>query len=217
MNPSVNYNNGQDEEADAVLTAFVQAQAAPSGASLPEWAARYPSQARDLARLASQAWTGEERETAVSDSAARYRSIGLAALRTYRAEPKTAEVVTFSASAAPMTGLLAAAESAGRGADDVASLLELPSALFWKLHRRLIAPDSVPRALIASLADAVGRTTDEVAAYLRMPPQMAAGASFRSDDTPSVGQQESFEEALQTDPEATDASRRRWLRGGDAG
>ena len=214
MNSSVNYNNGQDEETDAVLTAFVQAQAAPSGASLPEWAARYPSQARDLARLASQAWTGEEREAVASDSAARFCSIGLTALRAYRAEPKIAEVITFSASAVPMTSLLAATETAGKDADTVASLLDLPSALFWKLHRRLIAPDSVPRALVASLAEAVNRTTDEIAAYLRMPPQMAAGASFRSDDAPSVGQQESFEDALETEREATDASRHRWLRGG---
>ncbi len=212
MNPSVNYNN-QDEEADAVLTAFVQAQSAPSGASLSEWTARYPSQARDLARLAVQAWTGEEQGTAAPDTAARYRSIGLATLRTYRVEPKSAEVITFSASVAPVTSLLAAAEAAGKDADDVASLLDLPSALFWKLHRRLIAPDSVPRALVASLAEAVNRTADEIAAYLRMPPQMATGASFRSDDAPSVGQQESFAVALQTEPEATDAARRRWLRG----
>jgi hypothetical protein len=215
MNSSVNYNNRQDEETDAVLTAFVQAQAAPSGADLSEWTARYPSQARDLARLAAQAWTGEERETAAPDSTARCRAIGLAALRTFRAEPKTAQVITFSASAAPVSSLLAAAEAAGKEADEVASLLDLPSALFWKLHRRLIAPDSVPRALVASLAEAVNRTTDEIAAYLRMPPQMATGASFRSDDAPSLGQQESFADALQTEPEATDASRRRWLRGAE--
>lgn len=212
MNPSANYIT-QDEEPDAVLTAF--AQAAPNGAKLSEWTARYPAQARDLARLAAQVWAGEDREPAVPETAARYRSLGLAALRAYRPEPKPAEVFTFSAS--PITSLLAAAEAAGKGAEGVAASLDLPSALFWKLHRRLIAPDSIPRSFITALADTVNRTVDEVAIYLRMPPQMAAGASFRSDDTPSVGPQESFEEALQTEPEATDAPYRRWLRDSDAG
>ncbi len=208
MNPSVNYIL-QDEESDAVLTAFAQAQAASGGAKLSEWTARYPDQARDLARLAAQTWAGEE-STAAGDNAARCRSIALAALRACRPEPKPAPVITFSAG--PMTSLLAAAESAGKEADDIASLLDLPSALFWKLHRRLIAPDSVPRSLITALADSINRTADEVAAYLRMPPQMAAGASFRSDDAPSVGQQESFEDALKAEIEVTDAQQRRWLR-----
>lgn len=214
MNPSVNYIL-QDEESDAVLTAFAQAQSTPNGAKLSEWTARHPAQARELARLAAEAWAGEDREVVLPDQAARCKSIALAALRACRPEPKRAEVFTFSA--APMTSLLAAAEAAGKDADSVASLLDLPAALFWKLHRRLIAPDSVPRSLVSALAETVNRTVDDVASYLRMPPQLAAGASFRSDDAPSVGQQESFEEALRTEPEMTEASYRRWLRDGDAG
>ena len=215
MNPSVNYNL-QDEESDAVLTAFAQAQSTPEGVKLSEWTARYPAQARDLARLAAQAWAGEERgeSAAIADNASRYRSLALTAPRACRPEPKPANVITFSGG--PMSSLLVAAEAAGKDAADIASLLDLPSALFWKLHRRLIAPDSVPRTLITALADAVNRTADEVAAYLRMPPQLATGASFRSDDAPCVGQQESFEEALKTEPDVTDAQQRRWLRDGSA-
>ncbi len=209
MNPSANYNL-QDDESDAVLTAFAQAKDAQSGAKLSEWTARYPAQAKDLARLASQAWAGEEQEAAAPDIAARYRGIGLTALRACRPEPKPAEVFTFSA--APMASLLAAAQAAGKEADDVAAVLGLPSALFWKLHRRLIAPDSIPHTLIAGLAASVNRTLDEVAAYLRMPPQMAVGASFRSDSAPHIGAQESFAEALNAEVEATEAQRNRWLR-----
>lgn len=220
MNPSVDYmnhTNVQDEETDAVLTAFAQAQAMPGGAALGEWTARHPAQARDFARLAAQAWAGREIEAPAPSVASHYQSIGLAALRAYRPEPKPAEVITFSANMAPITSLLAVAEGAGKDADSIASLLDLPSALFWKLHRRLIAPDSVPQTVIASLANAVNRTVDDVASYLRMPPQLAAGASFRSDDTPSAGQQESFEDALQNEPDLTEAQRSRWLRDGDAG
>ena len=210
MNPSADYNL-QDDESDAVLTAFAQAQAAQGGAALSEWTARYPAQAKDLARLASEAWAGDEREVSAPDTAARYRAIGMTALRACRPEPKTAPVFTFSA--APMASLLAAAQAVGKEADDVAAALNLPSAIFWKLHRRLIAPDSIPRTLIAGLAESVNRTLDEVAAYLRMPPQMAAGASFRSDSAPHLGAQESFADALSAEPEATDAQRNRWLTG----
>ena len=208
MNPSADYNL-QDDESDAVLTAF--AQAGQSGATLSEWTARYPAQAKDLARLASQAWAGDEQESVVAESATHYRAIGMTALRACRPEPKIAEVFTFSASP-PIASLLAAAQAVGKEADDVARALDLPSAIFWKLHRRLIAPDSIPRTLIASLAASVNRTLDDVAAYLRMPPQMAAGASFRSDSAPSVGAQESFDQALKAEPDATEAQRSRWLR-----
>jgi hypothetical protein len=214
MNPSVNYNNLQDEESDAVLTAFVQAQAAPEGATLSEWTARYPAQARDLARLAAQTWAGETHESPVPETAARFQSIGLATLRAFRPEPKPATVIAFSTS--PITSLLSAAEATGQDAEDVASVLDLPSALFWKLHRRLIAPDSVPRSLVNALAETINRTVDDVVAYLRMPPQMAAGASFRSDDAPSVGEQESFADALKVEPEMTDAQYRRWVIDSDA-
>ncbi|MBC8102436.1 MAG: hypothetical protein H7Z41_07590 [Cytophagales bacterium] len=212
MNPSAE-NYLQDADRDAVLTAFTQERTLTGGAAaLSEWMERYPDQARDLARLAAQTWAGEDHEPAAPETEARFRSIGLAALRACRPEPKRAEVITFST--APMTSLLAAAKAAGGNADTVASALDLPIALFWKLHRRLIAPDSLPLALTTLLADAVHRTLDEVTAYLRMPPQIAAGASFRSDDAPKVGEPESFESALQAEPEVTDAQRARWLSGG---
>lgn len=208
-------DNLRDDETDAVLTDFVRAQSAPGGTDLSAWMARYPAQAREIARLAANGWAGEASAPAATEAAAtRMRGIGLAALRACRTEPTSAaEAFAFSASAtaAPMTSLLAAAKAAGLGADGVAGALDLPVALFWKLHRRLIAPDSLPRALVESLADAVNRTLDEVAAYLRMPPQLAAGASYRSDDAPTVGAQESFADALNAEPDATAAQRRRWL------
>jgi len=190
--------------ADAVLAAFAQATEAPGGAKLADWIARHPGHAGDLARLAADRWAGDTMPASAA-TAARMQSIGMAALRACRPAPVRA------AAAAPMTSLLATVKAAGLTADTLSAKLDLPVALFWKLHRRLIAADSVPRALVADLADTVNRTLDEMAAYLRMPPQLAAGASYRSDDAPEVGAQETFAEALQSEPEATDAQRRRWL------
>jgi hypothetical protein len=141
--------------------------------------------------------------TAAPPAQSRFQAIGLAALAAHRPDLRPA--------ATPLTSLLAAVKAAGLTPDEAAQKLDLPVALFWKLHRRLLAPDSVPRALIAALADVVDRTREDIAAFLRMPPQLAAGASYRADAAPVVGAQEAFADALNTEPEATPEQRRRWL------
>jgi hypothetical protein len=189
---------------DEVLTAFARTD----GANLTEWMNRYPAQARELARFAAERWSGEEKTPAKPEAVARIREIGLASLQARR--NAAAEVVTFSAGGA-LTNLVAAATAKGLDAEAVAAKLQVPYALFFKLHRRLIAAESVPASFVRSLADAIGRTADEVSAYLRQPPTLAAGASYRADDTPTVGAQEDFAAALRSDPEATDAQISRWL------
>jgi len=199
-------DNLRDDEAsaDAVLSAFAQAIETPGGAKLADWIARHPSHARDLTRLAADRWAGDPLPASAA-TAARMQQIGLAALRACRPAPVPVAATT------PLTSLLAAVKAAGLTADTLSAKLDLPVALFWKLHRRLIAADSVPRSLTTALAEAVNRTRDEITAYLQMPPQLAAGASYRSDDAPEVGAQETFAEALRSEPEATDAQRRLWL------
>ena len=193
-----------ENDVDAVLIAFLEAG---PGASLSEWAQRHPAAARDLARLASDRWIGEGGAAVDAGGAeARVRDIGLSV---FRAAQRTRQ----TAAAAPLTSLLAAARARGLTADTLAARLDLPVACFWKLHRRLFAPASVPRGLVAALSEALGRAADEVAAYLRQPPTLATGASYRSDDTPHVGEQEDFGASLRDDPSATPSQRARWLSG----
>jgi hypothetical protein len=192
--------NINESDRDEALIAFAQA----GGKDLAEWSRRYPALAGDFARYAAERWVGADK-AAPSDvtAVAHIRQIGLETMR--RLRPATATV------AAPLTSLLAAATARGLDAEAVAATLDVPYALFFKLHRRLIAPDSVPAKFVASLAETVGRTADEIAGYLRQPPALAAAASYRADDTPTVGAQESFADALRADPEATDAQQVRWL------
>jgi hypothetical protein len=197
METAMSYEN----DLDAVLIAFVEAG---PGASLSDWMQRHPAAARDLARLASERWTGENKLPDDAGADARVRDIGLSVFRAARRAPQAA---------APLTSLLAAARARGLTADTLSARLDLPVTCFWKLHRRLFAPDSVPRGLVAALAGALDRAADEMAAYLRQPPILAAGASYRSDDTPRVGEQEDFAAALRDDPNATPAQRARWLSG----
>jgi hypothetical protein len=91
-----------------------------------------------------------------------------------------------------------------------AEKLDISHALFFKLHRRLIAPDSVPARFVQSLAESLERSAEEVRAYLAQPPTLAQGAAYRSDGRPQVGKQETFAEALASDTEMTDAQRAKW-------
>jgi len=197
METTVNKN---ESDRDEVLVAFAQA----GGSDLAEWSRRYPAFAGDFARYAAERWVGEGKSASADAAAiAHVRQIGLETLRRLRPAAATA--------AAPLTSLLAAATARGLDAEAVAAMLDVPYALFFKLHRRLISPDSVPAKFIAALAETVGRTADEIASYLRQPPALAAAASYRADDTPTIGAQESFADALRADPEATDAQQVRWL------
>lgn len=182
-------------DADAILTEF----AATPEATLAEWTARYPALARDLARLAENRWAGAP--AASETAAARVQAIGLQMLAERRA-----------AQSAPLTSLAAAARTRGWEDETLAAALAIPVGLFWKLQRRLIAPESLPRTLVDRLAVSLGRAADEVTAYLRQPPTLAAGASYRADTAPSLVREgrESFAEALAADPDTTDAMRQAW-------
>jgi hypothetical protein len=196
MNTTVNVNESDRDEA---LVAFAQA----GGKDLAEWSRRYPAFAGDLARYAAERWAAAESAPADAAAVAHVRQLGLEAVRRLRA--------AAPATAPALTSLLAAATARGLDAEAVAAKLDVPYALFFKLHRRLIAPDSVPAKFIAALAETVGRTADEISSYLRQPATLAVGASYRADDAPTVGVQESFADALKADPEATEAQQARWL------
>jgi hypothetical protein len=190
-------DNGVMGEADrdAVLIAFMEAGA---NAPLGEWIGRYPAHSADLARAAAARWAGEPVGVpALSGDAlatAHIRTLGREAFAALRPAPR-------------LTSLLETARARGIGPQTVAARLSVPYGLFIKLHRRLIAPDTIPATLIRNLAESLERSVDDIAAYLRQPPTLALGASYRADSAPKTGAQESFADALDADPEATDAQR----------
>lgn len=210
-----------EADCDETLMAFAFAQTggATTGTETADWISRHPAQARDIALYAADQWAGKmdvgkaENFSMQADAqTATLAACGMDVLRRMRPQMAPAPVVVAApVMVRPLVSLLAAAQARGLDADDAAALLEIPQPLFVKLHRRLIALESIPRNFVNTMADALGRTADEISAYLRQPPTLAAGASFRADDAPAVGAQESFADALRTDPEATASQRERWL------
>lgn len=202
---------------DEILVAFSEAlEVSATPATVRDWMARYPAQAKNIARYAAgrlrpggfgQPVFGDASVANAPVSAARLRQIAQAVISSRRA----ATSVAFSGS--PLRSLLDAARERGLEAEQVAARLDVPFGVFVKLHRRLVAPASVPANLCKRLAETIGRTLDEVNAYLAAPPTLATGASYRADSTPTVGEQESFTDALRSDPEVTTAQTEKWLTG----
>lgn len=196
---TTNPTHDDDTAIDAILIAF--ADAGPS-ADLADWTRRHPEHARVLVRFAAHRFAAAAMPSNDPAAAARVRDIGRSVLAAIRPAPVP-----------PLTSLVLAAKARGLSADALAVVLDLPVGCFWKLHRRLFAPDSLPATLLSALAQALARTESDVAAYLRQPPTLAQGASYKAASAPSVGRQEDFARALAQDPDLTDAARARWLVG----
>ncbi len=179
-----------EEMSDIVLTEF----ASEPNARVSDWATRYPAQAREFAYLAA-----DRAFPAPSADSGHAQSIGMSVLREKR--------VAYSA--AVFASLKSVAEAKGHTAESLATALKLPLGLFWKLHRRLVSFETIPQVLLSQLAEKLDRSVDELARYLRQPPQLAAGASYRSDSAPQATQ-ESFTSALTNDPDTTDEMRQSW-------
>lgn len=207
---TIDYTRNPASDPDEILTAFAGAGAS---ADLADWMRRYPALRGDLAHAAAARWAGESVPSGAAGSpdeaasTARVRAIGRETLLAFRAG--------WSPTVAPaaLAGLVSAARERGVEPATLAHRLQIPYAVFVKLHRRLIAPDSVPMSLLSEMGAALNRTVDDIAAYLRQPPALALGASYRSDTAPRAGTQETFDAALRSDPETTDEQRARYLTG----
>lgn len=206
-------NRFQQADRDAVLVAFAEAG---QSASLAEWMRRYPELAGELARFAAQRWrrsaanAGYAAETVAESgavfSAARAEAVGL---EVFRAARSASLPDCFAAATAPIRGLKEAAAERGLDPAAVAETLQLPVTFFWKLHRRLFTPESVPSTLVQALAETLGRAADDIRTYLRQPPALATGASYRADTAPEA-RQEDFRSALCGSPDVSAAARERW-------
>jgi hypothetical protein len=79
-----------------------------------------------------------------------------------------------------------------------AKKLNVNNLLLMRLRDRAIDAATIPGRLIQRIAAELGATVEVVANYLQSPPTIATGQSFRSDVKPSVSDQISFEQAIQT-------------------
>ena len=107
--------------------------------------------------------------------------------------------------------LLSLGKSVGLTILDIASRTRLSVPLVRKLDRRLIKSTSIPRVAIESIAQLLGQEVNAIIQYLQKNPTLAQGASYRSDQTPTIAEAEDFATAVKNDRMLSEQEREYWL------
>lgn len=176
---------------------------------LGEWLREFPQYARQLTDLALHHARMEMAPDPELDSAEEEAFIAsgmeiVEGILQKRGASATAET-------ALMEDLLAEANARGLTPHGLARVLRLTVPLVTRLHRRLIRYGSIPAQLVHDLAGALKRDVASVITYLQQPPALAAGANYRSEAAPAVGEAQEFAEELAKDDNLSDADRAYWM------
>jgi hypothetical protein len=171
---------------------------------LKAWTERYPEYAADLTSLAYARAAEPASDNAVVldiDEAAVISSARVVLER-------------LNGAPAPLNTLSGPAKAIGISTKALAELLRLDLPMFAKLEQRLFELNSIPAALIENVAAAINRSTADVIAYLASPPKLAAGASYKSQQAPSVmgAAQQDFAEALKSSKSISEDNREYWSK-----
>lgn len=80
----------------------------------------------------------------------------------------------------------------------LARSLDVSNLFLMRVRDRAIRASTIPFRFTEKLASELGATVQAVGAYLQGPPRMVSGQAFRSSVKPSVGEQITFDQAVQT-------------------
>ena len=178
--------------------------------TLKEWIATYPAQKEELVTWAVGISELDYAEAAPPDPEAEARTleIGLRALRrmSYRTETSPAPIVSISEEA----------RKQGMTEKQLAERLNLDKAIVTKLNQRLMQALTIPPALIRRIADELKTGVQQVQDYLNLPSTLATGVSYRSETTPTVGDQQLFSEAIRSSLTLSEERKTYWLSETDA-
>lgn len=80
----------------------------------------------------------------------------------------------------------------------LARSLDVSNLFLMRVRDRAIFASTIPVRFTEKLASELGATVQAVVAYLQGPPRIFSGQAFRSNAKPSVGEQITFDQAVQT-------------------
>lgn len=195
-------------ELDDILFEFVCEVERPDWTIIQAWMDRFPAYAHEIGDFAA-AWILSETLPQNPETAAipeeRWHELGLRAYERAVAEERAGYA------AAPLTSIVATAQSEGKDLATLAAETRTSETLLLKLERRVIKAADVPQRLIGELAQRLHTSTGALASYLAQPPRLAAGAQYRAEQPPEVQAQESFVDAVKNDRSISQADRERLL------
>jgi hypothetical protein len=174
-------------------------KSAPDAALLDDLVRRYPEHAEELreaavelaleaARNRLEGETHEDRVDTSSPAVAK----AMARFRTRAAELEGGET---REEAAPENPFLALDKTKARA---LAQRLHASTAFVMKLRDRLIRPETMSEGFQRRVAEEMSVPVELLAAHFAAPPQLAAGAYYKAEGRPQVGEKQTFEEAVKS-------------------
>ncbi|SRR6266542_3674203 len=208
MNDSAGQNS-----LDEVLDAYFEASEKPDHEVLKEWIARYPQFERELIEF-TVAWIQTE-DLPEIPSDPQDKKAGLQAglhIAQQVYERMSAESqVQKSPSQSKLVSLFLDGRRLGWTPDQFAERINISIAILRKLENRFILAATIPDSLIEHVSTAIHRDPSEVNAYMQQEPMMQPNLRHKSKQSPKLGQQQSFFDAVRNDSELSDEQRSYWL------
>jgi len=193
-----------------VLDAYVTAVPHPDRTYLQEWIGKYPEFEDELTRFTMD-WIAMEWAPRPSDVPPEQTLVLRGASVVQGLLQRLDQEGARDRTVAPITNLVDEAKRQGLTALTLADGADLSLAIIRKFDRRLFKASSVPVLAMQRLAHALGRGLADIEDYLRRQPVMAAGARYKSAQTPALRELEDFFQAVRDDPTLSEERRRFWL------
>lgn len=189
-----------------VLEGYAVAAAAAENdqKNLREWMERYPQFATalmDFAAARTLIKYAPEPEISSSEEA-RYKEFGLNSLR---------RVLSGTEEESSVASLTELAKSKGINKLKFAAALDISLSLVMYLENRRLKYASIPKAVIGKIARVLETGEDTIAKYLNQPPNLATGASYKTDTRAEDVKPKGFAEAVREDQQLSAEQKRKLL------
>jgi hypothetical protein len=208
MNSSIGQNS-----LDELLDAYCEASEEPNREILAEWIARYPQFERELIDF-TVAWIQSEELPELADNQQDKEAglqAGLRIAQQIYEKMGTDGLVQKSPSRPKLVSLILDGSLRGWPTDDFAQRINLSVAILRKLESRLITVATIPGNLIERISASLQRDRSEVIAYLEQEPVIQRDLRYKSKQSPRLGRQQNFFDAVRNDGELSDEQRTYWL------
>jgi hypothetical protein len=209
MSNQENYDALQD-----VLQAYLEETTEPSAITLQKWIEQYPQFEQELTEFAVVWGMVDALPVSKASPTASETHVlrGMSVVQNVLYELEQSQAVRKQVDARPaIKSIIHDAKSLGLNTDRLAEHLKMSIPLIGKLDRRLVELSSIPVKAIDMLAGVLQQTSLAITGYLSQPPGLAANASYKSRQKPSVVFQQNFFEAVRVDPEINPVDREYWL------
>lgn len=206
-------NSFQESSLYDVLDAYSEAAEYPNREILATWIARYPQYERELIEF-TVGWIQSEQLPQIPEDPQHIDTMMESAFHVIQQilEKKSVEEKARKLQTrAGLVSLIMEGSLLGWSINEFAQRINLSVTILRKLENRLIRVATVPTSLIERISTSIQRDPSEVTAYLGQAPMLQPGLQYKSKQSPKIGNQQDFFDAVRNDGELSVEQRAYWL------